>query len=224
MHKSAAADMSALTANIEDGADTILSSIRRPWCLLSGVTLATLLLVAGGGPLSAAMHASNHSPPPPPPPPPPHPPPPPRLSPPPPPSPAACGDGRCEPPETMVDCPADCPGITTAPECGEEPHSDPAGEAVAWGSAPEHRVSSASECCARCKAHAADPRHASKPCNSWVFCYLPHCWSLDSGNVHTFGECWLKWQVRTAGLKVSCTHPQHGARGTGASFSLTRLL
>ena len=56
MHKSAAADMSALTANIEDGADTILSSIRRPWCLLSGVTLATLLLVAGGGPLSAAMH------------------------------------------------------------------------------------------------------------------------------------------------------------------------
>ena len=40
------------------------------------------------------------------------------------------------------------------------------------------------------------PRHAKKPCNSWVFCYLPHCWSLDSGNVHTFGECWLKWQVR----------------------------
>ena len=28
-----------------------------------------------------------------------------------------------------------------------------------------------------------------------MFCYLPHCWSLDSGNVHTFGECWLKWQV-----------------------------
>ena len=106
----------------------------------------------------------------------------------------------------MVDCPADCPGITTAPECGEEPHSDPAGEAVAWGSAPEHRVTSASECCARCKAHAADPRHASKPCNSWVFCYLPHCWSLDSGNVHTFGECWLKWQADPA-------HPLYGQRG-----------
>ena len=166
MHKSAAADMSALTANIEDGADTLLSSIRRPWCLLSGVTLAVLLLVAGGGPLSAAMHASNHSPPPPPPPPPPpHPPPPPRLFPPPPPSPTACGDGRCEPPETMIDCPADCPGITTAPECGEEPHSDPAGEAVAWGSAPEHRVKSASECCARCAAHAADPRRGKTPCN-----------------------------------------------------------
>ena len=73
MHKSAAADMSALTANIEDGADTILSSIRRPWCLLSGVTLVALLLVAGGGPLSAVMHASNHSPPPLPPPPPPPP-------------------------------------------------------------------------------------------------------------------------------------------------------
>jgi len=141
MHKSAAADMSALTANIEDGADTLLSSIRRPWLLLSGVTVAVVVLFAGGGPLSAAMHASRHSPPPPPPPP-PHPPPPPRLFPPPPPSPSACGDGRCEPPETMVDCPADCPGVTTPAQCGEEPHSDPAGEAVAWGSAPEHPNSS----------------------------------------------------------------------------------
>lgn len=168
MHKSAAADsaaadMSTLTANLEDGADTLLSSIRRPWCLLSGVTVAVVLLFAGGGPLSAAM-PSHHSPPPPPPP--PHPPPPPRLFPPPPPSPGTCGDGRCEPPETMIDCPADCPGITTPAECGEEPHSDPAGEAVAWGSAPEHRVTSASECCARCAAHAADPKHAKKPFNS----------------------------------------------------------
>mgnify|MGYP002005783225 CR=1 FL=1 len=203
MHTSAAADMSTLTANIEDSAETLLSSIRRPWCLLSGITLAVVLLFAGGGPLSAAMHASHLSPLPPRP---PYPPPPPQLFPPPPPSPNRCGDGHCEPPETMADCPADCPGVTTPTQCGEEPHSDPAGEAVAWGSAPEHRVTSAGDCCARCAAHAANPKHAKKPCNSWVFCYLPHCWSLDNGNTHTFGECWLKWQV-------NAKRPIYGQRG-----------
>ena len=96
--------------------------------------------------------------------------------------------------------------MTTPAHCGEEPHSDPAGEAVAWGSAPEHRVQSAAECCARCTAHAANPRNAKKPCNSWVFCYEPHCWSLDNGNTHTFGECWLKWQT-------DAKHPLYGQRG-----------
>ncbi|EOD38412.1 hypothetical protein EMIHUDRAFT_251799 [Emiliania huxleyi CCMP1516] len=101
-----------------------------------------------------------------------------------------CGDGVCEAAETIASCPGDCPGITTPTECGEEPHSNPAGEAVAWGSAPEHRVRSAAECCQRCMAHAA--KNTRRPCNSWSFCYLPHCWSLDNGNTHTHGECWLK--------------------------------
>ena len=79
-----------------------------------------------------------------------------------------CGDYKCDPNETIASCPADCPGVTTPEMCGEEPHSDPAGEAVAWGSAPEHRVRSAAECCARCSAHAANPKNAKKPCNSWV--------------------------------------------------------
>ena len=39
-----------------------------------------------------------------------------------------CGDGRCDydyftSPETMETCMADCPGVTTPAECGEEPHS-----------------------------------------------------------------------------------------------------
>ncbi|EOD31997.1 hypothetical protein EMIHUDRAFT_99002 [Emiliania huxleyi CCMP1516] len=113
-----------------------------------------------------------------------------------------CGDGVCEAAETS--CPGDCPGITTPTECGEEPHSDPAGEAVAWGSAPEHRVRSAAECCQRCMAHAA--KNTRRPCNSWSFCYLPHCWSLDNGNTHTHGECWLKWQA-------DVRHPLFGQRG-----------
>eukprot|EP00308_Calcidiscus_leptoporus_P009447 CAMPEP_0119354312 /NCGR_PEP_ID=MMETSP1334-20130426/3336_1 /TAXON_ID=127549 /ORGANISM="Calcidiscus leptoporus, Strain RCC1130" /LENGTH=238 /DNA_ID=CAMNT_0007367829 /DNA_START=212 /DNA_END=928 /DNA_ORIENTATION=+ len=118
----------------------------------------------------------------------------------------ACGDGKCEPPENVSSCPADCPGVTTPAMCGEEPHSDPAGDAVAWGSAPEHRVSSAAECCERCVAHAASPKNAKRPCNSWVFCYMPHCWSLDNGNTHTFGECWLKWQTNPR-------QPLYGQRG-----------
>jgi len=52
-----------------------------------------------------------------------------------------CGDGRCEPPETSTSCGADCPGVTTPPQCGEEPHSDPGGHAVVWGAS--HKVGSA---------------------------------------------------------------------------------
>ena len=105
-----------------------------------------------------------------------------------------CGDGRCEPPETSTSCGADCPGVTTPAQCGEEPHSDPGGHAVVWGAS--HKVATAAECCQRCSEHAAEPRNSKRPCNSWVFCYeSPQCWALDTGNWHAFGECWLKWQV-----------------------------
>ena len=80
--------------------------------------------------------------------------------------PGTCGDGRCEFPETMASCMADCPGVTTQPTCGEEPHSDPGGYAVVWGAS--HKKTSASECCDACTAHAADPKNSKRPCNSWV--------------------------------------------------------
>jgi hypothetical protein len=115
-----------------------------------------------------------------------------------------CGDGKCEAPEDFESCLADCPGVTTPSQCGEEPHSDPGGEAVAWGLT--HKTASAAECCDRCAAHAADPKNAKKPCNSWVFCQLPQCWSLDTAHKHTFGECWLKWQVDPK-------RPLYGQRG-----------
>ena len=116
-----------------------------------------------------------------------------------------CGDGRCEPPETSTSCGADCPGVTTPAQCGEEPHSDPGGYAVVWGAS--HKVGTAAECCQRCSEHAANPRNAKRPCNSWVFCYeSPQCWALDTGNWHAFGECWLKWQADPL-------HPLYGQRG-----------
>lgn len=65
-------------------------------------------------------------------------------------------------------------------------------------------MKNAAECCAACAAHAA--KHPTRPCNSWVFCFLPHCWSADNGNTHLFGECWLKWQTDPA-------HPLYGQRG-----------
>lgn len=115
-----------------------------------------------------------------------------------------CGNGNCTASKTVETCFADCPGVTTRPMCGEEPHSDPGGEAVAWGLS--HRTASAAECCDRCAAHAANPMNSRKPCNSWVFCYLPLCWSLDTGHQHSFGECWLKWQVDSS-------RPLYGQRG-----------
>ena len=121
----------------------------------------------------------------------------------PPPPAGACGDGRCEPPgETPDNCMADCPGVTTPPQCGEEPHSDPQGHAVVDGRG--HHVASAAACCDACAAHAQ--KNPKRPCNSWVFCYMPHCWSADAGNTHLFGECWLKWQTNP-------TEPLYGQRG-----------
>lgn len=118
---------------------------------------------------------------------------------------STCGDGRCEPPETAETCMADCPGVTTPAMCGEEPHSDPGGYAVVWGAG--HVKASASECCDACAAHAADPKNRERPCNSWVFCHtLPYCWSLDTGNHHGYGECWLKHQTDP-------TRPLYGQRG-----------
>jgi len=209
-------------ANLEEGAITVTSKVRRPLCLLGLVVLFTIMLVAGG-PLSVMMqenarlvafnlgtaasvapHAASRaasstlgsSPPPPPV----------VFDPPPPPKalvlPPKCGDGKCEAPETIESCFADCPGVTTGETCGEEPHSDPQGNAVVDGRG--HHVKSAGECCAACAAHAA--KNTKRPCNSWVFCYMPHCWSADNGNTHLFGECWLKWQADP-------THPLYGQRG-----------
>ncbi|EOD22274.1 hypothetical protein EMIHUDRAFT_207458 [Emiliania huxleyi CCMP1516] len=67
-----------------------------------------------------------------------------------------------------------------------------------------HHVASAAACCDACAAHAK--KSPKRPCNSWVFCYKPHCWSADNGNTHLFGECWLKWQSDAA-------HPLYGQRG-----------
>lgn len=94
--------------------------------------------------------------------------------------------------------------MTTDPKCGEEPHSDTGGFAVVFGI--NHRVESAQACCDKCTEHAANPRNAKRPCNSWVFCPLPVCWGLDTGWNHTFGECWLKYQQDPS-------HPLYGQRG-----------
>jgi len=113
----------------------------------------------------------------------------------------ACGDGRCLLPETAENCMADCPGVTTPPRCGEEPHSDVGGYAVVWSAS--NQKATVSECCDAC----ADPKNQLRPCNSWVFCHtLPYCWSLDTGNWHGFGECWLKHQT-------DARHPLYGQRG-----------
>ena len=113
-----------------------------------------------------------------------------------------CGDGKCEPPESVESCFADCPGAMSDPTCGAELHMDPQGFAVIDGRG--HHVPTAAACCAACAAHATKSK--SKPCNSWVFCYMPHCWSADNGNTHLFGECWLKWQADPL-------HPLYGQRG-----------
>lgn len=87
--------------------------------------------------------------------------------------------------------------------CGEEPHMDPQGNAVVDGRG--HHVKTAGECCQACANHAKRFPN-NRPCNSWVFCGLPHCWSADNGNTHLFGECWLKWQSDPL-------HPLYGQRG-----------
>ena len=203
----------ALSANLEDIAASACAKVRRPRCLLLTIAFAAVMFVAGAKPLGVAMqgqsggrvlvpYRAQTSPPlgtdtasPPP------------LPPLPPPvvSATACGDGKCESPaEDATMCATDCPGVTTQPMCGEEPHSDPGGEAVVWGL--DFRTVSAAECCQKCSEHAANPKNKKKPCNSWVFCAVyPQCWSLDTAHKHVFGECWLKWQVDASHPLCECT-------------------
>ena len=87
--------------------------------------------------------------------------------------------------------------------CHGEASLDIDGPAVAWGL--DHKVSSAQECCDRCKAQARGAREkgeGARACNSWVFCPLPECWSPDIWN-HTSGECWLKTQDDALNPKIN---------------------
>ena len=87
--------------------------------------------------------------------------------------------------------------------CHGEASLDIDGPAVVWGL--DHLLSSAQECCDRCKAQARDAREkgeGARACNSWVFCPLPECWSPDIWN-HTLGECWLKTQDDARNPKIN---------------------
>ena len=110
------------------------------------------------------------------------------------PFPEQCDGGLCHPDNR------DCPPVTTDPSCGEHPHSGRDGQLLNWGLT--YRVSSAQECCDRCKAH---PRQ----CNSWTFCGLPVCWGLDTGHNHTYGECWLR-KLKQAQVRASASFRQRG--------------
>ena len=87
-----------------------------------------------------------------------------------------CGDGKCLGAEDENNCLADCPGVTTQPMCGEEPHSDRGGRTLTFGVG--HRATSAQDCCDRCSKHKGG-------CNSWTFCGYPVCWGLDTGWNHS---------------------------------------
>jgi len=172
-------------------------SVARAVTALFVISIVAVLIFAAGGPVVAAFapprrlsqvtHTFRAAVPPsrlPPPPPPEVTAASPQGSSPPPPLPVpVCGNGLCERGETVATCFADCPGVTTPAQCGEEPHSDPQGMAVVDGRG--HHKASAAECCEACSAHAA--KFPKRPCNSWVFCPLPHCWSADNGNTHLFG-------------------------------------
>eukprot|EP00899_Mesostigma_viride_P007646 jgi/Mesvir1/16883/Mv15765-RA.1 len=86
----------------------------------------------------------------------------------------------------------DVDDISVEPSCGLALNTDFDGDAVVWGMS--HRKTSATECCAACKAHAR--------CNIWVWCPLPECWSADIWN-HTLHECWLKVQPDPAHPKIN---------------------
>lgn len=168
--------MDDIEDSVERAAAVASSKVRRPWLCFLLLTFGLVICSTGSGPLlalflrrmpvqvvriQATSSASwllppllpssspplpksrlNLSPPPPPP---------------PPPSPLqvvlaaavpTCGNGRCEPPETVDTCFADCPGVTTPATCGEEPHMDPQGHAVIDGRG--HKKASAAECCEAC--------------------------------------------------------------------------
>ena len=75
-----------------------------------------------------------------------------------------------------------------------EPHADYEGErCVFWGAT--NRMPSLAACAASCAGfvpRAGDIDTAYLPCNTFVFCDQPVCFSRDIHN-HTFGECWLKF-------------------------------
>lgn len=152
---------SVLSANLEEGALEVQAKVRRPWCLFISLVFAAVFLCSGGwspltiklreilpkrvaqpsqlraiptpdGEMGAGLEERRAS------------------TPTPDPAPSAvesavCGDGKCQPPETIHSCLADCPGVTTPPMCGESPHSDPGGFAVADGRG--HKAVSAADCC-----------------------------------------------------------------------------
>lgn len=124
-----------------------------------------------------------------------------------------CGDGVCSGTEDIASCMADCPGVTTAAVCGEEPHSDRGGRTLAFGVG--HRATSAQDCCDRCTAHSK--RSGAAGCNSWTFCGYPVCWGLDTGWNHTFGECWLRHIAPPAA-------PTFGQRGRYAADFRAKML
>ena len=176
-------------------------SLAKAVTLMFCISVVAVLVFAAGGPVKAAVsgprklsqvsHTYRASVPPHPP----SPPPPPPLSASPPPPPPSVAQGHAA--GTTSGAPA------TPAMCGTEPHMDPQGHAVVDGRG--HHKETAAECCEACATHAQ--KHPNnKPCNSWVFCPLPHCWSADNGNTHLFGECWLKWQSDPK-------HPLYGQRG-----------
>lgn len=91
-----------------------------------------------------------------------------------------CGDSICAGSEDQNNCLEDCPGVTTQPMCGEEPHSDRGGRTLQFGVG--HRAGSAQECCDKCLAHAKSGRQP--PCNSWTFCGYP-----GTNTVANAGDC-----------------------------------
>ncbi len=97
--------------------------------------------------------------------------------------------------------------------CHAKEHAGYAGDgAVVWGMS--FHVSDAAECCRACRAHhdacsvpgsegkrwwPARPEmrcgaHVERACRIWTFCPEQRCFAFDI-HVHTFGECWLKFQA-----------------------------
>ena len=104
---------------------------------------------------------------------------------------SCCGDGVCAGDETEINCMADCPGVTTERMCGEETHSDRAGQGRTFG--VSFRAKSAQDCCDKCRSWTRQGG-----CNSWTFCGYPVCFGLDTGWNHTFGEYVLPHSLASA--------------------------
>ena len=109
--------------------------------------------------------------------------------------------------------PAAAPGVD--PTCHTADHRGYAGDGAAvWGMS--FKLTSAAECCAACKVHAAvcgEPQNEGKPwwpsrpdllchklrpkaphvCQIWTYCPEEQCFAFDI-HKHTRGECWLKYQ------------------------------